>query len=109
MTNSKQGSMAGVFYLDDLYADSDSSATPTVSTKTRSPRSRSSSTFSRSISITGRREPELAAAVKEIGRDVAAVRGAVSNLDDLDRLFAQIKREKGKLDVQNSCPLSSFG
>jgi len=23
----------------------------------------------------------------------------VSNLDDLDRLFAQIKREKGKLDI----------
>jgi NAD(P)-dependent dehydrogenase (short-subunit alcohol dehydrogenase family) len=38
--------------------------------------------------ITGRRESELAAAVKEIGRNVTAVRGDVSNLDDLDRLFA---------------------
>ncbi|MDB6018472.1 MAG: Oxidoreductase [Pedosphaera sp.] len=51
------------------------------------------------VFITGRREPELAAAVKEIGRDVTAVQGDVSNLGDLDHLFAQIKREKGKLDI----------
>jgi NAD(P)-dependent dehydrogenase (short-subunit alcohol dehydrogenase family) len=51
------------------------------------------------VFITGRREPELAAAVKEIGRNVTGVRGDVSNLGDLDRLFEQIKREKGKLDV----------
>ena len=51
------------------------------------------------VFITGRREPELAAAVKEIGRNVTGVQGDVSNLVDLDRLFAQIKREKGKLDV----------
>jgi len=49
--------------------------------------------------VTGRREPELAAAVKEIGRNVTGVRGDVANLGDLDRLFAQIKREKGKLDI----------
>jgi NAD(P)-dependent dehydrogenase (short-subunit alcohol dehydrogenase family) len=51
------------------------------------------------VFITGRREPELAAALKEIGKNVSAVQGDVSNLDDLDRLFAQIKREKGKLDI----------
>jgi NAD(P)-dependent dehydrogenase (short-subunit alcohol dehydrogenase family) len=51
------------------------------------------------VFITGRREPELAAAVKEIGRNVTGVQGDVSNLNDLDRLFAQIKQEKGKLDV----------
>jgi NAD(P)-dependent dehydrogenase (short-subunit alcohol dehydrogenase family) len=51
------------------------------------------------VFITGRREPELAAAVKEIGRNVTGIRGDVSNLGDLDRLFAQIEREKGKLDV----------
>ena len=51
------------------------------------------------VFITGRREPELAAAVKEVGRNVTGVRGDVSNLGDLDRLFAQIKREKGKLDI----------
>ena len=51
------------------------------------------------VFITGRREPELAAAVKEIGRNVSGVQGDVSNLADLDRLFAQIRKEKGKLDV----------
>src|SRR6266850_1248503 len=51
------------------------------------------------VFITGRRDAELAAAVKEIGRNVSAVRGDVSKLGDLDSLFAQIKREKGKLDV----------
>src|SRR5712691_4432233 len=51
------------------------------------------------VFITGRRDPELAAVVKEIGRNVTAVQGDVSNLGDLDRLFAQIKREKGKLDI----------
>ena len=51
------------------------------------------------VFITGRRDPELAAAVKEIGGNVTAVRGDVSKLGDLDRLFAQVKREKGRLDV----------
>jgi NAD(P)-dependent dehydrogenase (short-subunit alcohol dehydrogenase family) len=51
------------------------------------------------VFITGRRDPELAAAVKEIGRNITGVRGDVSNLGDLDRLFAQIKREKGNLDI----------
>jgi NAD(P)-dependent dehydrogenase (short-subunit alcohol dehydrogenase family) len=51
------------------------------------------------VFITGRRDSELAAAVKEIGGNVTGVQGDVSDLGDLDRLFAQIKREKGKLDV----------
>ena len=51
------------------------------------------------IFITGRRKPELDAAVKEIGKNVTGVQGDVSNLGDLDRLFAQVKREKGKLDI----------
>src|ERR1700731_78635 len=51
------------------------------------------------VFITGRREPELTAAVREIGRNVTGVQGDVSNLGDLDRLFAQIKREKGNLDI----------
>jgi NAD(P)-dependent dehydrogenase (short-subunit alcohol dehydrogenase family) len=51
------------------------------------------------VFITGRRNGELTAAVKDIGRSVAGVQGDVSNLGDLDRLFAQIKREKGKLDI----------
>ena len=51
------------------------------------------------VFITGRREAELTAAVNEIGRNVAGVQGDVSNLADLDRLFDQIKQEKGKLDI----------
>src|SRR5712664_1467852 len=51
------------------------------------------------VFVTGRRAPELAAGVKEIGRNVTGVPCDMSNLGDLDRLFAQIKREKGKLDI----------
>src|SRR5215475_5557022 len=51
------------------------------------------------VFITGRRESELAAAVKEIGRNVTGIQGDVSDLGDLDRLFAKIKQEKGKLDI----------
>ena len=51
------------------------------------------------IFITGRREAELASAVKDIGRNVTGVQGDVASLNDLDRLFAQIKREKGRLDI----------
>jgi NAD(P)-dependent dehydrogenase (short-subunit alcohol dehydrogenase family) len=51
------------------------------------------------VFITGRRDAELAEAVKQIGENVTGVQGDVSNLADLDRLFDQIKREKGKLDI----------
>jgi len=51
------------------------------------------------VFITGRREKELAAAVKEIGRNVTGAQGDVSSLVDLDRLFAEIKQEKGGLDI----------
>jgi NAD(P)-dependent dehydrogenase (short-subunit alcohol dehydrogenase family) len=51
------------------------------------------------VFITGRRDAELTAAVKEIGSNVTGVQGDVSNLGDLDRLFTQIKRDKGKLDI----------
>ncbi len=51
------------------------------------------------VFIIGRRESELAAAVTGIGSNVTGVQGDVSNVGDLDRLFAQITREKGKLDI----------
>jgi NAD(P)-dependent dehydrogenase (short-subunit alcohol dehydrogenase family) len=51
------------------------------------------------VYITGRREAELAAAVKEIGGNVTGIKSDVSNLDDLDRLYARIKSEHGRLDV----------
>ena len=51
------------------------------------------------VYITGRRQAELDEAVRQVGKHVTGVQGDVSNLGDLDRLFAQIEREKGKLDV----------
>jgi NAD(P)-dependent dehydrogenase (short-subunit alcohol dehydrogenase family) len=51
------------------------------------------------VFITGRRQEQLDDAVKVIGRNVTSVRGDASNLDDLDRLFETVKREKGKIDV----------
>ena len=51
------------------------------------------------VFITVRRDAELAAAVKQIGENLTGVQGDVSNLADLDRLFTQIKREKGQLDI----------
>ncbi len=52
------------------------------------------------VYITGRRQSELEKAVKTIGgAQVKAVRADASNLADLDKLFAQIKQEKGRLDV----------
>src|SRR4029077_18933035 len=51
------------------------------------------------VFITGRRQAELDAAVKEIGDSVTGVRSDVSSLADLDQLFAAIKRQKGRLDI----------
>jgi NAD(P)-dependent dehydrogenase (short-subunit alcohol dehydrogenase family) len=51
------------------------------------------------VFITGRRQEALDEAVKLIGRNVTGVRGDAANLDDLDRLFETVKREKGKIDV----------
>ncbi|MDC0721134.1 SDR family oxidoreductase [Nannocystis bainbridge] len=51
------------------------------------------------VYITGRRQAELDAAVREIGDNVVGVRGDVSNLADLDRLYEQVQREKGRIDV----------
>jgi len=51
------------------------------------------------VFITGRRQEALDEAVKLIGRNVTGVRGDVSNLDDLDRLFETVKREKGNIDI----------
>jgi NAD(P)-dependent dehydrogenase (short-subunit alcohol dehydrogenase family) len=51
------------------------------------------------VFITGRREAELDAAVKAIGQNVKAIKGDVSKLDNLDRIFSAIKNDKGRLDV----------
>jgi NAD(P)-dependent dehydrogenase (short-subunit alcohol dehydrogenase family) len=51
------------------------------------------------VFITGRRQPELDAAVKLIERDVTGICSDVSNLADVDRVYAAIKSEKGRLDI----------
>jgi NAD(P)-dependent dehydrogenase (short-subunit alcohol dehydrogenase family) len=51
------------------------------------------------VYITGRRQKELDDAVRKIGRNVTAVQGDVSNLADLDRLYAQIAKEKSHIDI----------
>jgi NAD(P)-dependent dehydrogenase (short-subunit alcohol dehydrogenase family) len=52
------------------------------------------------IFITGRRQSELDAAVKQIGKNsTTAVQGDVSNLADLDRLYATVKEQKGHIDI----------
>src|SRR4029453_6055811 len=51
------------------------------------------------VFITGRKQKALDEAVKLFGRNVNGGRGDAGNLDDLDRLFDTVKREKGKIDV----------
>src|SRR6201996_8091352 len=51
------------------------------------------------VFITGRTQAKLDEAVKKVGSNVTGVQGDVARLNDLDRLFAQIKKEKGRLDI----------
>ncbi len=51
------------------------------------------------VFITGRRQAELNEAAAEIGSNVTAVQGDVSNLEDLDRLYQEVKAKKGKIDI----------
>jgi len=51
------------------------------------------------VFISGRRQEALDEAVKLIGRNVTAVQGDAADLDDLDRLFDTVRREKGAIDV----------
>ena len=51
------------------------------------------------VFVTGRRQAELDAGAKLMIGHVTAVKADSSNLDDLDNLSRQIKREKGRLDI----------
>ncbi|WP_042876939.1 SDR family NAD(P)-dependent oxidoreductase [Cupriavidus necator] len=51
------------------------------------------------VFIFGRRQDELDRAVSQIGKNVAAVQGDVSNLADLDRLYETVSAAKGKFDI----------
>jgi len=49
--------------------------------------------------IFGRRQAQLDEAITHIGRNVTAVHAAAADLDDLDRVAARVKAEKGVVDV----------
>ncbi len=51
------------------------------------------------VFVSGRRREQLDSAVREIGAGVVAVQGDVSNLADLDRMFATIREHSGRLDI----------
>jgi NAD(P)-dependent dehydrogenase (short-subunit alcohol dehydrogenase family) len=51
------------------------------------------------VFIFGRRQEALDAAVADLGPNARAVKGSVSNLADLDRLYAAVKAERGSLDI----------
>lgn len=51
------------------------------------------------VFITGRRQSELDKAVKEIGYNVTGVQADSGKLEDLDKLFEIVKKEKGSIDI----------
>src|SRR5882762_3685250 len=51
------------------------------------------------VFITGRRQNELDAAVKLIGSNAVGIQGDVSNLKDLDRLYAEVQERRVRIDV----------
>ena len=51
------------------------------------------------VFITGRRQAELDAAVKEIGPNTTAVRADAADMADVARLFDTVKAAKGHIDV----------
>ena len=51
------------------------------------------------VFITARRQSELDKAVSLIGSNVAAVQGDVTKVEDLDRIAARVKAEKGVVDI----------
>ena len=51
------------------------------------------------VFIVGRRQSELDKARSEIGRTVTTIQADVSNLSDIDKLYATVKKEKGGVDI----------
>lgn len=51
------------------------------------------------VVITGRNEETLELALAELGNRATGIRGDVANLEDLDRLFAQVQQQFGHIDV----------
>lgn len=51
------------------------------------------------VVIVGRRQEQLNSALQQIGHDAMAIQADISNLDDLDRVYAEVKATKGRIDV----------
>lgn len=51
------------------------------------------------VYLFGRRQEQLDAALKKLGPNARAVRGSVTELGDLDRLYETVKRERGAVDI----------
>ena len=51
------------------------------------------------VYIFGRRQEPLDAALAQLGSSARAVRGSVTDLSDLDRLYETVKAERGSVDV----------
>lgn len=51
------------------------------------------------VFITGRRKPELDKAVEALGKSASGIQADSGKLDDLDRMYAEVKDKKGRLDV----------
>lgn len=51
------------------------------------------------VFIFGRRQEALDAAMADLGPNARAVKGSVSDLADLDRLYTAVKAERGTLDI----------
>jgi NAD(P)-dependent dehydrogenase (short-subunit alcohol dehydrogenase family) len=51
------------------------------------------------VFITGRDKARLDKAVKEVGKNVTGVEGDAASLEDLDRLYETVRKEKGKIDI----------
>ena len=51
------------------------------------------------VFITGRRQSQLDAAARQIGKNITGVQGDVSNLADLDRLYTAVKEQEGHIDI----------
>jgi NAD(P)-dependent dehydrogenase (short-subunit alcohol dehydrogenase family) len=51
------------------------------------------------VVITGRRKDALDQAVSDLGSGALGIAGDVANLDDLDRLYTEINRRFGRLDI----------
>jgi NAD(P)-dependent dehydrogenase (short-subunit alcohol dehydrogenase family) len=51
------------------------------------------------IVIVGRRQEELDNAFKSIGPRATAIKGDISHLDDLDRIFTTVEATKGRIDI----------